>query len=55
MEKDYIDIKEQFTQEELKLLKVCLLTTKETLKCIPLKNKHLKDKMQQIEDLLKKF
>lgn len=45
----------QFTQEELKLIKGCLLTTKETFKCIPFKNKEIKNKIQQIDKLLLKF
>jgi len=44
-----------FTDDELKLIKGCLLTTKETFKCIPFKNKDIKDKIIQIDNLLKKF
>lgn len=55
MEKDIIYINEQFTSEELKLIKGCLLTTKETLKLILFKNKDIKNKMGQIEKLLNKF
>ena len=44
-----------FNEEELKIIKVCLLTTKETFKCIPFKSKDIKEKMQQIDNLLKKF
>ena len=44
-----------FNEEEMKIIKGCLLTTKETFKCIPFKNKNIKEKMQQIDNLLKKF
>lgn len=44
-----------FNQEELKLIKGCLLTTKETFKCIPFKNNDIKEKMKQIDKLLEKF
>lgn len=47
--------KEELTQEELKIIKGCLLTTKETFKCIPFKNKDIKNKIEQIDELLKKF
>lgn len=44
-----------FNEEEMKLIKCCLLTTKETFKCIPFKSKDMKEKMKQIDNLLKKF
>ena len=44
-----------FNQEELKLIIGCLLTTKETFKCIPFKNNDIKEKMKQIDDLLEKM
>ncbi len=44
-----------FNEEELKLIKGCLLTTKETFKCIPFKSKDIKDKIKEIDELLKKF
>lgn len=44
-----------FNEEELKLIKGCLLTTKETFKCIPFKNNDMKEKIKQIDELLKKF
>lgn len=44
-----------FNQEELKLIKGCLLTTKETFKCIPLKSQEIKNKIKQIDLLLTKF
>lgn len=44
-----------FNEEELKLIKGCLLTTKETFKCIPFKNKDIKLKIKQIDNLLEKF
>ncbi len=45
----------EFSENELKLIKGCLLTTKETFKCIPFKNQDIKNKISQIEELLKKF
>lgn len=45
----------EFTQEDLKLIKGCLLTTKETFKCIPFKNQDIKNKIKQIDKLLEKF
>ena len=44
-----------FNDEELKLIKGCLLTTKETFKCIPFKNKDIKEKLEQIDFLLCKL
>ena len=44
-----------FNEEELKLIKGCLLTTKETFKCMPFKNNDIKNKIKQIEELLIKF
>lgn len=44
-----------FTEEELKIIKGCLLTTKETFKLLPFKNKDIKYKIQQIDNLLIKF
>lgn len=44
-----------FTQEDLKLIKGCLLTTKETFKCVPFKNLDIKNKIKQIDNLLAKF
>lgn len=55
MNKDIIYIKEEFTQKELKLIKGCLLTTKETFKLIPLKNNDIREKIKQIDILLDKF
>lgn len=48
-------IKEEFTQEDLKLIRGCLLTTKETFKCVPFKNKDIKNKIAQMDNLLEKF
>lgn len=45
----------EFSDEEIKLIKGCILTTQQTLKCIPLKNKDIKEKLIQIDELLKKF
>lgn len=47
--------KEDFSKEELILIKGCLLTTKETLKCIPFKNNDVKQKIDKIDKLLLKF
>lgn len=44
-----------FDEEEIKVIKGCLLTTKETFKCIPFKNQDIKNKIKQIDELLKKF
>ena len=44
-----------FNNEELKIIKGCLLTTKETFKCIPFKSKDIKNKIIEIDNLLKKF
>lgn len=44
-----------FNEEELKIIKGCLLTTKETFKIIPFKNNDIKNKIQQIDKLLEKF
>lgn len=44
-----------FSEFELKLLKGSVLTTIETLKCIPLKSQDIKDKIKQLENLSKKF
>ena len=42
------------SKEEYKLLKGCLLTTRETFKCIPFKNSDINDKIKKIDDLIKK-
>jgi len=44
-----------FTNEDLILIKGCLLTTKESFKLLPFKNENIKNKMQEIDNLLKKF
>lgn len=44
-----------FNEEELKIIKGCLLTTKETFKFIPFKSKVIKNKIIEIDNLLKKF
>lgn len=44
-----------FNEEELKIIKGCLLTTRETFKCIPFKSKDIKNKIIEIDNLLKKF
>ena len=45
----------ELTQEDYKLIKGCLLTTKETLKCIPFKTNDIKTKIEEIDKLLEKF
>ena len=44
-----------FNEEELKIIKGCLLTTNETFKIIPFKDKKTKETMLAITNLLKKF
>ena len=55
LKKDYIYIEPDFTQEELKLIKGCLLTTNSFFELDPFKNTDIKNKMKQIDILLKKF
>lgn len=55
MDKDLIFIIEELTQDDLKLMKGCLLTAKETFNLIPFKNKDIKNKIKQIDELLQKF
>ena len=50
-----IIVAEKLTQEDLMLIKGCLLTTKETFNLLPLKNKDIKNKITQIDKLLTKF
>ncbi len=50
-----INLVEEFTQEDLRLIRGCLLTTKETFKIMPFKSNDIKYKITQINDLLKKF
>lgn len=45
----------EFSQEELKIIKGCLLTTNETFKLVPFKDKKTKDTISAINNLLKKF
>lgn len=45
----------EFSQEELKLIKGCILTTIETLKVIPFKSKEIKNKLAELEKLELKF
>ena len=45
----------ELTQEDMKLIKGCLLTTKETFKYIPFKNNDIKNKIIQIDNLLEKI
>lgn len=42
----------KFTEEEIKLIKGSLETTKETFKCVPFKNQDIKNKINEIEKLL---
>lgn len=55
MNNNTIYIREKFTQEELKVIKGSLLTTKETFKLIPFKNNDIKEKIKQIDTILNKF
>lgn len=41
--------------DEFNLVKGCLLTTKETFKCVPFKNQDIKNKINEIDKLLLKF
>ena len=45
----------EFSQEELKIIKGFLLTTNETFKLLPFKDKKTKETMLAITNLLKKF
>lgn len=51
--KEYINL--SFTQDDLKLINGCLLTTKEFFKSLPYKNQDIKNKIKQIDILLLKF
>lgn len=55
MIKNNIYIKEELAQEEIKLIKGCLLTTKETFKLVPFKNNDIKEKIKQIDTVLEKI
>lgn len=44
-----------FNEEELLLLKSCLLTTKETIRILPFKKECLKNKIKQIDNTLNKI
>ena len=44
-----------FNEEELLLIKGCLLTTKETFKLLPFKKENIKNKIKEIDKLLEKF
>lgn len=44
-----------FTEEELNLIKGCLLITKETFKFLPFKKENIKNKIKEIDKLLEKF
>lgn len=44
-----------FNEEEMKLIKGCLLTTKETFKLLPFKKENIKIKINEIDKLLEKF
>ncbi len=55
MKDSILFVKQELSQEDLKLIKGCLLTTKETFKCIPFKNKDIKHKITQIDNVLQKF
>lgn len=44
-----------FNEEELILIKSCLLTTKETLRMLPFKKENLKNKIKEIDNTLNKI
>lgn len=44
-----------FSEEDIKLLKGCVLSTRELLSKIPFKNKDVKNKIAAINKLLEKF
>ena len=44
-----------FNEEEMLLIKGCLLTTKETFKLLPFKKENIKNKIKEIDKLLEKF
>ena len=44
-----------FSYDELKLIKSCLLTTKETFKLLPFKKENIKNKIKEIDELLDKI
>lgn len=44
-----------FNEEELLLIKSCLLTTKETIRLLPFKKENLKNKIKEIDNLLDKI
>lgn len=51
----YMYVEGDITQEDLKLVKGCLLTTKETLKILPFKTNDIKAKLKEIDIFLKRF
>lgn len=44
-----------FSEEDIKLLKGCVLSTRELLSKIPFKNKDMKNKIKEIDNLIKKI
>lgn len=52
---DILYFKDDITQDDLKIIRGCLLTTKETLRVLPFKNNDMKNKMKQIDEVLAKF
>ena len=40
---------------DFKVLRGCVFTARETLNCIPFKNKDIKNKLKEIDDLIKKI
>lgn len=52
---DILYFKDDITQEDLKIIRGCLLTTKETLRVLPFKNNYMKNKIKQIDVVLAKF
>ena len=45
----------EFSFDELKLIKSCLLISKETLRCMIFKNKKTNEKIVEIDNLLLRF
>ena len=41
--------------EDFKLLRGCVLTSRETFNCIPFKTKDIKNKLKEIDDLIKEL
>lgn len=51
----YIYVEGDITQEDLQLVKGCLLTTKEALKILPFKTNEIKNKLIEIDKFIQRF